>query len=169
MGNDCQACGPAQAHVRQSISSEYLLTTRIDAANRNQMLSIFWLPRRPNQSRGGRRGSSKCPAAINCHRSVPLDSAGPVWRHTGEQSAGATPRRRGPFCPPARGRKATLEESTVYLTIHRALFPTGLPFPLRPPDNSRDYVLARALFMTGRSDEKDPFLTQILTVLTSIA
>jgi hypothetical protein len=52
MSNDCLTCGSAQAHVRQSISSEYLLTTRIDAANTKKILSIFWLPRRPNQSRG---------------------------------------------------------------------------------------------------------------------
>jgi hypothetical protein len=100
MSNDCRACGSAQAHVRQSISSDYLLTTRIDAANRNQMLSIFWLPRRPNQIRGGRRGPSKCPAAINCGQSAPLDPMGPVSRDAGEQSAGATPGRRGAPTPP---------------------------------------------------------------------
>jgi hypothetical protein len=45
MSNDCQPRGSAQAHARQSISSEYLLTTRIDAAKTKKMLSIFWLPR----------------------------------------------------------------------------------------------------------------------------
>jgi hypothetical protein len=44
MSNDCQACGSAQAHMRQSIPWEYPPRTKIDAANTKQMLSISGYP-----------------------------------------------------------------------------------------------------------------------------
>jgi hypothetical protein len=97
MSNDCQACRSAQAHMRQLISSEYLLTTRIDAANMKKILSIFWLPRRPNQSRGGRRGSSS-PHGFTV-LSVGDAPRGMRWRPCVIR---ASARDGGPSCPPAR-------------------------------------------------------------------
>jgi hypothetical protein len=47
MSNDCQGCGCAQAHARRSISLDYPDMDK--AANGNEILLIYRLPRRPNE------------------------------------------------------------------------------------------------------------------------
>jgi hypothetical protein len=79
---------------------------RKEAGNGKEMLSIYWLPRRPNESRGGRRGSSKCPSAINCGQSALWTPQVPCREMRVSSRQGPRPAGGEPSCPPARRRKA---------------------------------------------------------------
>jgi hypothetical protein len=106
MGNDCQPCGHAQAHVRQSISLEYLHKDKGRRPQMGRRCSRFTgYPGDQIKAAGAGRGSSKCLAAINCGQSAPWTPQVPCREMRVSSRQGLRPASGEPFCPPARGRK----------------------------------------------------------------
>jgi hypothetical protein len=107
MGNDCQPCGDAQAHVRLSISLEYLHKDK----GRRPQTGRRWCPfagyAGDQIKAAGQEGIVKMSVCNKLWSFCAVDATGPVSRDPGEQSAGATPRPTGgkPFCPPRAGEK----------------------------------------------------------------
>jgi hypothetical protein len=112
--------------------------TKTDAANGKEMPLICWLPRQPNQSRGGRRGPSKCPSAINCGQSALWTPQVPCREMRVSSRQGPHPAGGEPFYPPARGRKAGKGNMVKYAkgvpggcrwkwTMNKARWPTTEP------------------------------------------
>jgi hypothetical protein len=106
MRNDCQACGSAQAHVRRSISLEYLHKNK-DWRRKweGDAVDLLVTPATKSKPRG-QEGIVKMSGGNKLWSVCAVDARGPVSRDAGEQSAGATPHRRGVLLPPVRWRKA---------------------------------------------------------------
>jgi hypothetical protein len=83
------------------------IKTKDEAANRKEILPICWSPWRPNQSRRGRKGLEKCPAAINCGQSAPLTPQVACREMRVSSRQGPPPAGGDPSCRPTppRGRK----------------------------------------------------------------